>query len=55
MSSMTVFRVCTSSGSFVMMFIPSATGVQHERSILFEPSIFTTQMPQAAHGERSGL
>ena len=55
MSSMTVLRISTSSASLVIKLCPSITGVQQDLSILLPPSTLTTQIPQAAQGERSGL
>ncbi len=52
--SRTVRRTSTISGSWVMIERPSPTGVVQARTILGEPSILTTQMPQAPHAGRSG-
>ena len=67
MSSSTVLRTCTMSGSWVMIFIPGVASVQQARSSLglgtnlplsaglrLGTSCLTTQMPQLAPGLRSG-
>ena len=54
MSSSTLRRILTISGSCVTIFMPGAASVQQARSSLGEPTARTMQIPQAAQGVRSG-